>query len=160
MKNNTLLLIATLFFSACNTFPDKHQSNNGIVRNEPESIIDSFFSLYKNDPILAIDSIYSSNKYISKRSPEMDTLKLQLQSFLPQIGDFQGYNLITKNAVSTNYVLYSYIVYYDRQPLRFNFVMYHPPNKSWQLQYFQYDVNLTIELKESSKLFLINKIYK
>ncbi|UZR94260.1 hypothetical protein [Chondrinema litorale] len=104
----------------------------------------------------AVDYIFSTNKWISEESQEgIDNVKDKLENFLGLVGEYYGYDLITKKNVGENYELWSYIIKYDRQPLRFTFVLYRPKDK-WQLQNFQFDDNLGDELKDAGKIYNLN----
>jgi hypothetical protein len=68
------------------------------------------------------------------------------------IGKYYGYNLITKKQSTENFVLYSYMVRYDRQPLKFIFEFYRPDNV-WMLFSFKIDSNLDEDVEQVAKLF-------
>ena len=49
-------------------------------------------------------------------------------------------------------ILKSYLVKYDRQPIRFTFQFYKP-NKEWRIHSFKYDGNIDDEIEEAAKLY-------
>ena len=146
-KQFLLILILLISFTSINTL--KAQSIS-------KEIIDQFFLIYEQEPQKAVDYIFSTNKWISEESQEgIDNVKDKLENFLGLVGEYYGYDLITKKNVGENYELWSYIIKYDRQPLRFTFVLYRPKDK-WQLQNFQFDDNLGDELKDAGKIYNLN----
>ncbi len=161
IKNLAIAFIVGFFFTACST---KENNNNITVHSGTKKdsirLINVFFSKYKEDPHSALDTLLAGNKFIDKNSPQIIEMKQQLTELIPQLGEYYGYELITKNTVSSRYVLYSYIVYYERQPIRFNIVVYKIPNEEWKVQNFQFDVNLLNELTQSGQIYFLNKIFQ
>jgi len=49
-------------------------------------------------------------------------------------------------------MLKTFIVKFERQPLRFKFLMYKPDN-TWSLNNFSYDASIDDELEEASKAY-------
>jgi len=93
---------------------------------------------------------------IERNKDGIDNIKTQLTSFLGLVGEYYGYELITEKSVGKSFKLVSYMVKYDRQPMRFTFVFYKPKDK-WQVQNFQYDDNLDVELEESGKVYRLKE---
>jgi hypothetical protein len=117
-----------------------------------KEIADRFFDIYKKDPSSAIDDYFSKNKWISRKKDDVTNLKTQLKNLVEQAGQFEGYELIAEKTVGTSLKLYSFIVKYDRQPLRFLLVLYKPID-IWQPQNFSYDLNIDNELEEAAKVY-------
>ena len=161
MKYLLSITIIILFIGCYNASHRKSQSRpRESSRTEnctSNPLVDTFFANYKLSPEIALDSMYNTNVYLIKGTLEMDTLKRQLRQLLSQLGTYRGYDLITRNAVSEHYAIYSYILYYDRQPVRFNFIVYQPPGRQWHLQYFQFDTKLGDELEESSSVKFLQR---
>ena len=68
------------------------------------------------------------------------------------LGDYHGHNSIVTKDLDERIKLYSYILYYEKHPLRFNFIFYSP-NVKWKLQHFSYDDQIFNELLESLKIY-------
>ena len=65
-------------------------------------------------------------------------------------------SIVSKKSISEDYLLYSFLIKYDRQPIRYLFIYYKPKNK-WQLQNFQYDDNLETELIEAASAYRLTE---
>jgi len=70
------------------------------------------------------------------------------------LGKYHGFEKIVRKELGESLVLESYLVKYDRQPLRFTFKFYKP-NDKWILFNFQYDEDVDEELSESASVFYI-----
>ncbi len=139
----TIALLMTCFFNLSS-------------QNKPKELVEKFFYTYENEgSAKALDELYSTNHWMNKAEDAILKLKNQMEGLTEDyIGKYYGYELITKKIISDSYVLRSYLVKYDRQPLRFTFQFYKPHNE-WRLHSFKYDGNLDSELEESAKLYYI-----
>lgn len=145
MKNYKVVLVSIYLF-ACNTnsnsFPQKSLG--------PEQIIEKFFDVFISegtDP--ALEYILSTNQWINDGDIE---LKSSVKKLISQLGTYNGKELIVKRSIGDNYILWSFMIRYDRQPIRFQFIFYRPSTK-WQLQDFRYDDDLGIELIEAANAY-------
>ena len=146
-KTKTLILI--LFLAAFVT--------NVYAQNSTEEITDRFFKTYEKSPQKAVDDVFGTNKWMMERNKDgIENIKTQLTSFLGLVGEYYGYEKITEKSVGESFKLVSYMIKYDRQPMRFTFVFYKP-NDKWQVQNFQYDDNLDDELEESGKVYRLKE---
>lgn len=145
----TLLFVFTVIVSSCTSKYEK--------QHEYENYCKVFFSQYKEGGInKAVDFIFSTNESLKENSrEEIDALKSQLDSITPLLGKFSGYEQIANRAVGTNLRLLSYLIKYEKQPLRFTFVFYRP-NDTWVIQNFSFDGNVVEELEESARVYLLN----
>ena len=135
-----IISITLLFFSF-----------NVLAQDDPQKIIDQFFNLYKGKGANeAVDYIFSTNKWISDSKDQVENVKFKLNGTLKLLGEYAGYNLITKKTVENHLTLYTYMVRYDRQPLRFSLLFYKASNE-WKLLNFSYDDKLSEELQDASK---------
>ena len=122
-----------------------------------DEITKEFFKTYEKSPQKAVDYVFGTNKWMMDRNKDgIENVKTQLTSFLGLVGDYYGYEKITEKSVGESYKLVSYMIKYDRQPVRFTFVFYKPKDK-WQVQNFQYDDNLNDELEESGKVYRLKE---
>ena len=122
-----------------------------------DEITTEFFKTYEKSPQEAVDYVFGTNKWMMDRNKDgIENVKTQLTSFLGLVGDYYGYEKITEKSVGESYKLESFMMKYDRQPVRFTFVFYKP-NDKWQVQNFQYDDNLDDELEESGKVYRLKE---
>ncbi len=138
-----LILIVTFTFISLASYG---QSN-------PEDLIKKFFNDYPKNSNQAIDNLYATNKWTANIKDGISNMKKEVNGYTEDyMGKYYGYELITKKNCTENFVLYSYMVKYDRQPLKFVFEFYRP-NGTWVL--FSLDINATIDddVEQVAKLF-------
>ncbi len=132
-------------------------SFNGFAQNDPQKIIDEFFNLYKEKSTdAALDYIFKTNKWMNESQDQIDNVKFKLNGTLKQLGELAGHNLITKKTLGEHLALYTFMVRYDRQPLRFSFLFYNP-NNQWRLHNFSFDHALDTELEEATKAYRLKE---
>ncbi|MDW3645492.1 MAG: hypothetical protein R8P61_00340 [Bacteroidia bacterium] len=122
------------------------------AQNTTRDITDKFFQLYTEDPGKAIDYGFSTNKWVmEKNMAAVENVRLKLLNLINLIGDYRGYEMVNEKTIGESLKLQSYMMKYDRQPIRFTFIFYRPSD-SWVVQNFQYDANLTDELEELGRI--------
>lgn len=129
-----------------------------LAQDDPQKIIDEFFTIYKNKSSdEALDHLFKTNKWVSESKDQIEGIKLKIKSTVVKpMGEYYGYDLITKKVISDKITLYTYLIRYDRQPVRFSFLFYNP-NGQWRLQNFSYDDKLMDELDEASKAYRLKE---
>ncbi|MEP0262882.1 hypothetical protein [Dokdonia sp.] len=120
------------------------------AQSSEKEITSEFFKVFQSEPMKAMDYAFSTNKWMQRNIDGIESLKTKFKDLLPLIGDYYGYELITEKSIGKNLKLISYMLKYDRQPVRFTFVLYKP-NEIWQVQNLNWDVNIDDELEESAK---------
>ena len=128
-------------------------SYSGIAQtnSSPEGIIDNFFRLYEKKSLsTALDTIFSyGDKYVTRALPY---IKDTLAGTIKGVGNkYCGNELIMKKNVSPSYCIYSYLVKYPANPLRFTFIFYKPEEK-WIMLSFFFDSNLLTETTDLTRL--------
>ncbi|NVN95958.1 MAG: hypothetical protein HXX18_11805 [Bacteroidetes bacterium] len=122
-------------------------------QSSSENLITTFFDKFeKEGSNSAIDYIYSTNKSSNVLKNEVDELKTKLTKTIELLGKYHGYEYIVSKSVGTSLILYSYLIKYDRQPIRFTFILYKADNE-WALFNFLYDAKFDEELKEAAKVY-------
>jgi len=141
-----ILVLGLLFCSICS-----------FAQNDPQKIIDEFFTLYKNKGVdTSLDYLFGTNKWMSNSKDQVEGVKSKLNGTLKLVGDYYGYDLITKKTVGDHYSLYTFMVRYDRQPLRFS-MLFYKPNDQWRLMNFSYDDGLDEDLQEAAKAYRLKE---
>ena len=121
------------------------------AQNSPENVATKFFEFYKNEGSdKALDYIFSTNKYSGESQDAINNLKENLRKTVSFDGTFCGYELLSRKSAGQNFVLLTFLVKHDRDPLTFRFVFYKPIDK-WQVQNFKFDNKIDDELEEASK---------
>tara|TARA_R110002111_G_scaffold129666_2_gene194472 strand:- start:787 stop:1233 length:447 start_codon:yes stop_codon:yes gene_type:complete len=123
-------------------------------QNESTDIVHGFFNNFEEKgATIALDELYGTNEWISRSSDAISKVKTQLEGLNEDfVGKYYGYELILEKKLSDSYILMSYLVKYDRQPIRFTFQFYKP-NDTWRIQSFSFDGDLDEEIEEAAKLY-------
>lgn len=145
LKSTSILIVALFFFNIM-----------GNAQSTPIEIVETFFKDYvKSGSSIALDNLYSTNKWMTRSADAIVNLKSQMQGLNDDyVGKYYGYELIVEKRLTESFVLLSYLVKYDRQPLRFTFQFYKP-NDTWMIFSFQYDGNMDEEIEEAAKLYYL-----
>ncbi len=126
------------------------------AQSTPEDILTPFFKEYAKNPAKAVDEIYATNPWTIRIKDGIETMKNEVNKYTVEyVGKYWGYELITKKQLSESFVLYSYMIKYDRQPMRFIFKLYKP-NDKWTLLSFKIDSDLDDELEQAAKVYNLN----
>jgi len=89
----------------------------------------------------------------------IQNLKSQLGNLQPLVGEYYGFEPITIKSAGKSFVLYSFLVKYDRQPIRFTFEFYKPQDK-WRVFSFSFDEELDDEVEEAAKAYRLPQNYE
>jgi hypothetical protein len=117
-----------------------------------EKITETFFKTFKQNPTKAYEELFADNKWMKDKKSDIETVKIKMSDFLSGLGGYYGFELITEKSAGESYILKSYLIKYERQPIRFTFLLYKP-NDKWQIQNFTYDTNIEEELEEAAKAY-------
>ncbi len=124
------------------------------TQQSPNEIVDQFFEEFENKgSSVALDNLYKPNKWIARNADAISQLKSQIEGLNEDyVGKYYGYEFLLEKQLADSYILMSYLVKYDRQPIRFTFQFYKP-NKEWVIQSFIFDGDMDEEVKEAAKLY-------
>ncbi len=120
-------------------------------QDTPEKITENFFKIYVNNKKNALDTIFFTNKYFSQE--QTNEVSKKLNDLVSIIGDYCGNEFIQKQSAGNSFVLYKYVVKYERQPLKFTFVFYKP-KETWVLYNFNFESDLDTDLENVAKINL------
>ncbi|WP_224996330.1 hypothetical protein [Cesiribacter sp. SM1] len=121
----------------------------------PEEMMDSFFKTYqKNEPVKALDELYSHTPWLERIKDDVEKLKTQFRDLKTLVGEYNGHELLIKKNIKDCFVIATYLVKYDRQPIRINFEFYKPKDK-WILFAFSYDDSFDDDLENALKYELL-----
>jgi hypothetical protein len=137
-----LLTLCPLLLFICTTEAQVQEQN-------PTDISKKFFEMYAAKPLDAIDYLFSDVKKNKQISDDITAIKKNLKMTIDQDGVNNGYELITEKNVGANLKLQSYMVKYDKQPVRFIFIYYRPKDV-WKIYTFQFNTNMDEELTSAA----------
>lgn len=115
----------------------------------PEQFSKKFFDMYSTRPIDAIDYIFAQQKMTRDLKNDLTEIKRNLKNTINVLGNYDGYELITEKSINDSFKLMSYMVKYDKSPMRFIFI-YYKPKDVWNVFTFQYNANLEDELTDAA----------
>ena len=126
------------------------------AQTTPDEILQRFFTEYKKNPAHAVDEIYSTNPWAGRFRDAIEQMKNTVSKYtVDYVGQDYGNELIVKKQLAGSFVLYSYLMKYDRQPLRFIFEFYKP-NDKWMLYSMKIDGNMDDELEQAAKIYYLD----
>lgn len=137
MKKFVLPILFLIFFL-------RHLESN--AQADYEIITREFFHRYDSDPLNAMDFAFATNKWLNRNRIAIEKLKNNFKELRPQLGEYYGFEKLREAQITDRYRIVSYMVRYDRQPLRFTFVMYKP-NHAWHVHNLRYDDTLDQDLE-------------
>lgn len=146
IMRNVLIVILVLSMYSCTG----NKSNS--VPEENNQLIKMFFLSYSQKGVVdAMNYLYSTNEWIIATDSVSVKTVSQLQSLSKELGNYVGYEILRKEKIGKSMYFYSSLVKYERQPLRFNFILYYSKDK-WRFQEFQFDSNVTSEIQELANI--------
>jgi len=139
--------IIVLFFIGLLSWNAKGQTDS---LDTPEKLCAHFFMLFETDSDNAVDFLFSTNKWFNVATmPQLSDIKGKIKK-LYYLGNFKGFELASKKILSPSLVLITYIVKYDRQPIKIEFYFYKP-EKQWQIQTFRFEEDLKNDLQNATE---------
>lgn len=109
------------------------------AQNKPEDVTGKFFALYEKDGAAkAIEYIFDNNKYMDKNSDVISQIQARLNQLVTLVGNYNGYELMESKYLGESYLQQIFILKYDRQPIKFIFLLYKPKDL-WQIQNLRFD---------------------
>lgn len=135
--------LATVLFIFCISSLGKAQN--------PDEMISTFFETYEsNKPMEALDKLYSHTPWLERIRDDVERLKTQFANLKSIVGEYHGREVLYQRKVKECFFIATYLVRYDRQPIRFNFEFYNPSDQ-WILYSFSYDDSFDDDLVEAAK---------
>ena len=119
-----------------------------------EEFFNEFFTLYEKSPEEAISILSRDFDLAYKQSFEFS--KKKYLSNISQAGALNGYEKIMERSVGNSLKLVSYLLKYEKEPVRFTIIFYKPKDR-WVIRRFQFDTDLKEELMESRKVPTIHQ---
>lgn len=120
------------------------------AQNTTKEIEDKFFEKYHKDALKAIDYAFGTNKFIGAKDESIVNLKVKLKDLIDQCGDYNTYEPLVEVSLGQCLKSSSFLVKYERQPIRFTFLFYKSTDK-WVVQDFSFDTKLTAEMEDKLK---------
>jgi len=145
MKTIKIITFLIATFLVLNVYSQNYGKNDSIL-------VYTFINKFEKSGINnAIDFVYSTNSWINADNANIENVKSEVNSVIGTLGAYYGYDFIKKSQLSNCLVTYSFIMRFDKQPIRFVFVLYKPKDE-WRFQLFNYDGNIIEEMQNSMNI--------
>jgi len=118
-----------------------------------QSLIEKFFNDYENKGAkLAVEELYKTNVWTSRIQDQVDDIKNKLSNFNEDlVGKYHGHVFLDKIEAADCFTIQTYLLKFDRQPLRLTFKLYKP-NDKWILYSFSFDDSIDEDLEKALNL--------
>lgn len=123
-----------------------------------KEISNHFFQIYSKDPMAAIDYAFSTNKWFDRKLDAQTTLKNKLKTLIDVCGDYNGYEKLTEKKAGTSSIITSFIMKYNREPVRL-VIFFYKPKDIWQVNNIAFDEDIDEDLKEAAKAYRLKENY-
>lgn len=128
-------------------------AQSSFAQSKPELIINNFFKLHEERGAKkAVEYLYSTNEWYREEIVDKVLGKMGLYTAKDKPGLYLGRELLSAKKLGDSYRYYVYMVKYESQPWRYEFVLYKVRD-TWKMISFSIDIDFTKELKESQNLF-------
>ena len=117
------------------------------AQSDSEKIPDEFFRIFESSPMDASDFAFGTNKWMERNVDGIESVKTKYKDLIPLLGAYYGYEKIGDARIADGLIMNTYMVKYDRQPMRFDFILYRPKDV-WQLQNLEFSDNWEEALEE------------
>jgi hypothetical protein len=144
-----ITLIGLLFISTL---------TNVFAQASQKEITDKFFELYSKDPLKAVDYAFSTNKWFDRQQDGVANLKNKLKNLVDLCGEYYGFEVLSDRSAGQSVRMITYIIKYDREPIRFSFLLYKPKDK-WQVNNLSFDEDIDNDLSEATKAYRLKENY-
>lgn len=122
------------------------------TKDDGQELIKTFFNLYKTKGYeAAVRYSWSTNKWIPAAPKDMNAIILSLGNQVDQMGEFLGQEELKTKKLGSRFRIVSYLVYYQRDPIRFTFELYKN-DKGWEFTNFEYDTLFEEEIEDAMRL--------
>lgn len=113
--------------------------------------IDQFFELYKQGKVEeSVESIFKSNQFTATNSDLIGNVKNQLSSASEMVGSLKHIEKIGTYNVDDLIVHITYLVIYERQPVRFEFQFFKVDDK-WRINTFSFDTGIDDDIEQLAR---------
>jgi len=113
--------------------------------------VEKFFTLYASQRYAeALESIYSTNPWISSSPDVVQNLQNQLTGVQRLVGRYYGEEFLGEVRVADRFVHLTYLALHDRQPLRMEFQFYKP-GADWKIYAFSFDDAIDDEIERAAR---------
>ena len=123
-------------------------------QDNAEDIINAFFDTYQKNTDKALDDIYATNVWGSEMKDALTGMKKTVRGYSDEMGKYYGFEFITKQKCTERFLLFAYMLRYDRQPMQVLFAFYKP-NDKWILYSLNFNSHFDEDLETAAQYYII-----
>jgi len=117
-------------------------------QNTPDEYINAFFEEYQSKTTdEAFDSIFATNSFVTKE--DVGKIKNRVNQYKEVLGKYHDKELLIKKDIGESIEVHSYMLKYDRQPIRFIFTFYKP-GANWKIYNFRLSDDFLEEIENAT----------
>jgi len=122
-------------------------SNNKLqAQATADELMDGFFTIFDEDVNQAIDYLFATNPLIDNKQAGIKAIKERLELSRKLLGNFYGWELVSIYHAGDSYAKYIYSLKYERQPVKFEIVLYKA-NNTWKVQNVNFQDDIETEFR-------------
>ncbi len=121
-------------------------SNKSHAQATADELMEGFFTIFDEDVNLAIDYLFTTNPLIDSKQEGIKAIKERLELSRKLLGNYYGWEIVSIYHAGDSYAKYIYSLKYERQPVKFEIVMYKP-NSVWKVQNVNFQDDLETEFR-------------
>ncbi len=121
-------------------------TNSIKAQSSPEELMEGFFVIFNEDVNQAVDYLFKTNPLIDGKQEGVKAIKERLELSRKLLGNYYGYDIVSKYYAGESYAKYIYSLRYERQPVKLVVLMYKP-NKDWKVQTINFVDDIETEFR-------------
>ena len=121
-----------------------------LAQQTTKEITDKLFQIYKTSPEKAVTYGFSTNEWFKGNQEAISELETKLIKLISVVGNYNGYEKIKEKNIGNNYKLETYMLKYDRQPVKFTFIFYRP-DTIWHIQNFYFNTDFDDDIEKMAQ---------
>ncbi|MDD2387669.1 MAG: hypothetical protein PHP52_12905 [Bacteroidales bacterium] len=120
--------------------------NKSHAQATADELMEGFFTIFDEDVNQAIDYLFATNRLIDSKQEGIKAIKERLELSRKLLGNYYGWEIVSIYHAGDSYAKYIYSLKYERQPVKFEIVLYKPENV-WKVQNVNFQDDLETEFR-------------
>ncbi|MDD2635930.1 MAG: hypothetical protein PHW82_10565 [Bacteroidales bacterium] len=121
-------------------------NNKSHAQSTSDELMEGFFTIFEEDVNQAIDYLFETNPLIDSNQEGIKAIKERLELSRKLLGNYYGWEIVSIYNAGNSYAKYIYSLKYERQPVKFEIVLYKP-DTDWKVQNVNFQDDIETEFK-------------